>query len=167
MFSALRSSIARPSSLRAFSTTSARQYDVAKLTLIGTLVRDPEARVTKNQKEYVMYTVATQNYPPLPQDPDAPRQKPPATYHRVLSFSEGPSKYLKNLKKGSKVYVEANYELREPEAGADPTTAQGQRQIFLRHEAIRVLSQPRLPREEGENEGSSTGSDDPFGSGTV
>lgn len=98
------------------------------------------------------YTVATQNYPPIPQDPEAPSmlclicdvafqtnthigEHPAATYHRVLSFSEGPSKYLKNLKKGSKVYVEANYELREPEAGADPSTAQGQRQIFLRHGA--------------------------------
>jgi hypothetical protein len=37
------------------------------------------------------------------------------------------------LKKGSKVYAEAAFELREPEAGADPNTPQGQRQIFLRH----------------------------------
>jgi hypothetical protein len=37
------------------------------------------------------------------------------------------------LAKGSHVYVEANYELREPETGADPESPQGQRQIFLKH----------------------------------
>lgn len=37
-----------------------------------------------------------------------------------------------SLKKGTKVMVEADYQVREPEAGADPNTARGQRQIFLR-----------------------------------
>jgi hypothetical protein len=37
------------------------------------------------------------------------------------------------LKKGTKVYAEAAFELREPEVGADANTPHGQRQIFLRH----------------------------------
>jgi hypothetical protein len=41
--------------------------------------------------------------------------------------------YLKTLERGARVYVEANFELREPDASADPNTPQGQRQIFLRH----------------------------------
>lgn len=56
-----------------------------------------------------------------------------ASYHRILSFHENPNKYLISLKKGSKVYVEAGFEIREPEPGADASTPQGQRQIFLRH----------------------------------
>lgn len=40
------------------------------------------------------------------------------------------------LRKGSKVYVEANFELREPEPNTDPSTPAGQRQIFLRHGAL-------------------------------
>lgn len=50
-----------------------------------------------------------------------------------MSFSDNANKFLRNMKKGSKVYVEANFELREPEPDADPSTPQGQRQIFLRH----------------------------------
>lgn len=37
------------------------------------------------------------------------------------------------LQKGSQVFVEANFELREPDPDADPDSPQGQRQIFLRH----------------------------------
>ncbi len=76
-----------------------------------------------------------------------------------MSFSDNANKFLRNMKKGSKVYVEANFELREPEPDADPSTPQGQRQIFLRHgafipahllplsheiaENLRVLNQPK------------------------
>jgi len=41
--------------VQAFSTSSARAADLSKLNLIGTLVRDPETRLTKNDKEYVAY----------------------------------------------------------------------------------------------------------------
>jgi hypothetical protein len=55
-----------------------------------------------------------------------------------LSFNPGANAYLRNLQKGSQVYVEANFELREPLPDADPDTPQGQRQIFLRHGEIIV-----------------------------
>jgi hypothetical protein len=50
-----------------------------------------------------------------------------------MSFSPGANTYLRNLTKGSHVYVEASFELREPDLNAEPETPQGQKQIFLRH----------------------------------
>jgi len=95
--------------------------------------------MSKNDKEYVSYTVATTNYPPPPPNPDGTRSESKTTWHQIFSFNPGSNAYLSKLTKGSHVYVEANYELREPEAGAEPGSPQGQRQIFLRHETIRVL----------------------------
>ncbi|KIK65604.1 hypothetical protein GYMLUDRAFT_39083 [Collybiopsis luxurians FD-317 M1] len=138
MLAAIRSAV----SVRAFSTSAARA-DVAKLTLIGRLGRDPELRQTKNDNEYVTYTVATRSFVPGPVDASGERPPPRTSWHRVLSFQEHSNKYLQTLKKGALVYVEAAYELREPEPDADPSTPQGQRQIFLRHETIRVLAQPK------------------------
>ena len=80
------------------------------------------------------------------------------TWHHIVSFNPTQNNYLRTLSKGSRVYVEANYELRDPDPNADPSSPSGQRQIFLRHgtllhsrrwlpftyviEAIRVLSTP-------------------------
>lgn len=50
-----------------------------------------------------------------------------------MAFGEGNAKYLMSLRKGSLVYVEAAYEIKEPDRDADPSTPQGQRQVFLRH----------------------------------
>ncbi|KAF9468905.1 single-strand binding protein family-domain-containing protein [Collybia nuda] len=143
MFGAIRTASSR-SSVRAFSSSAPRAADLAKLVLIGHLTRDPESRQTKNDREYVTYTVATQNYPPPPPDANGERRPSTATFHRILSFSENSNKYLQSLRKGTKVYVEAGFELREPEPGADPLSPQGQRQIFLKHETIRVLNRPRV-----------------------
>ena len=55
------------------------------------------------------------------------------TWHHIVSFNPNQSNYLKTLSKGSRVYVEANYELRDPDPNADPASPSGQRQIFLRH----------------------------------
>jgi hypothetical protein len=57
------------------------------------------------------------------------------TWHSVYSFNPSANNYLRTLQKGQRVYVEANFELREPQPDADPTSPQGQRQIFLRHGA--------------------------------
>lgn len=55
------------------------------------------------------------------------------TWHNVTSYSnnENQKNYLTNLTKGSLVYVETQYEVREAEPGSD--TLQSQRQTFLRH----------------------------------
>jgi hypothetical protein len=61
------------------------------------------------------------------------RAESKTTWHHILSFNPSSNSYLRNLTKGSHVYVEANFELREPEPTANPESPQGQRQIFLRH----------------------------------
>ncbi|KAF8916813.1 hypothetical protein CPB85DRAFT_1386291 [Mucidula mucida] len=150
MFSAIRSSALPRASIRAFSTSSARRADLAKLTLIGRLGADPETRSSKNDRSFVTYTVATSN-PGVP-DPETGEYAPTKpTWHRVFSFSEASNRYLMTLKKGSRVYVETAFELKEPEAGADPTTPHGQRQIFLRHESIKVISPPKPSSTESEH----------------
>ncbi|KAF8901629.1 hypothetical protein CPB84DRAFT_1729485 [Gymnopilus junonius] len=152
MFSAIRAQATRSLSARAFSSSPSRASDLSKLTLIGYLVKDPESRFTKNDKEFIAYTVATKNSPPPP-DANGERRPATSTFHRVLSFNEFPNKYLRTLKKGSRVYVETSFELREPEPEADPSTPQGQRQIFLRHESIRVLNYPKQEAEHAEQAG--------------
>ncbi|GBE79364.1 single-strand binding protein family-domain-containing protein [Sparassis latifolia] len=149
MFSLSNRVSAARASLRAFSTTPSRSADLAKLMLIGRLGKDPEVRTTKNNKEYVQYTVATTNYPPGPPNADGSRGDKTTTWHSVLSFNNSANAFLRTLKKGSQVFVEANFELREPDPSADPDTPQGQRQIFLRHESIRVLRSNRPQEEEG------------------
>ncbi|TFY72073.1 hypothetical protein EVG20_g921 [Dentipellis fragilis] len=154
MFAAARSFAATRASTRAFSTTGARSADLAKLILIGRLGKDPEIRTTRTDKEYISYTVATTNYPPPPMNPDGSRPDSKTTWHHILSFNPGANNYLRTLSKGSQVYVEANFELREPDPTADPSTPQGQRQIFLRHENIRVIKGP-AHRDPGEADESS------------
>ncbi|KAG8925450.1 hypothetical protein FRC03_011767 [Tulasnella sp. 419] len=152
MFSLSRSSTIR--SARHFSSSSRAQFDVAKLTLVGRLARDPETRNTKNEKEYVAYTVATQVYPPPRNSDGTFPEKPLVNFHRVLSFNSTTNQYIKELKKGTQVWVEANFEVKEPEADAEPGTARALRHIFLRHENIRILGGSR-PKDDtrGSNEG--------------
>ncbi|KAJ7233139.1 hypothetical protein B0H12DRAFT_1192114 [Mycena haematopus] len=136
MFSAIRTASASRATTRAFST-STRSHDVAKLVLIGNLGRDPEVKMTKNDKEFVSYSVATTAVgPPWRTAYNALAREVTTTWHRVMSFLPGSNKYLQTLKAGTKVYVEAAYEIREPDPEADPSTPQGQRQIFLRHGAV-------------------------------
>ncbi|KAG6378416.1 hypothetical protein JVT61DRAFT_12671 [Boletus reticuloceps] len=142
---------------RTFASTPTRSYDLAKLVLVGRLGKDPELRTTKNDKEYISlvllsltrsplilprYSVATSNFPPAPPNPDGTRVENGVTWHHIVSFNPTQNNYLRTLSKGSRVYVEANYELRDPDPNADSSSPSGQRQIFLRHEALRVLSTP-------------------------
>ncbi|KAI0773968.1 hypothetical protein C8Q74DRAFT_1267625 [Fomes fomentarius] len=146
MFSlSARAALRAPS--RAFSTTSSRSADMAKLLLIGRLGKDPEVRYTKNNKEYVSYSIATTNNTiGLPEGTE-----PSTTWHHVFSFNPGSNNYLRTLKRGSLVYAEANFELRQPDPSADSDSPEGQRQIFLRHETIRVLrSTPKASDEESQ-----------------
>ncbi|KAH9963257.1 single-strand binding protein family-domain-containing protein [Russula dissimulans] len=142
MSSHLRQALPTRSFARAFSTTLSRRSDVAKLVLVGRLGKDPEVRMTRADKEYVSYSVATTNYPPPPPGPDGTRPESKTSWHHILSFHPTANNYLRNLQKGSHVFVEANVEIREPDFTADPATPQGQRQIFLRHESIRLLRGP-------------------------
>jgi len=157
MFSLLSRNINRvsiPLNLRPqlFSTTANRASDVSKLILVGRLGKDPEVRTSKHDKEYVSYVVATTNYPPPPVGPDGTRPEPKTTWHHILAFRPASVDYLRNLQKGSHVYVEAKYELHEPIPSADPNTYQGQRQVYLRHENIRLLRGPARAIDESTEE---------------
>lgn len=55
------------------------------------------------------------------------------SWHHIFSFNPNSFDYLRSLAKGSLVYVEANYELREADPTAEPESPHAQRQIFLRH----------------------------------
>ncbi|KAG9050017.1 hypothetical protein FS837_007996 [Tulasnella sp. UAMH 9824] len=141
MLSLARSTFAR--SVRTFSTSRPVNYDVAKVTLVGHLVREPETRITKNDKEYVSYTVATQtNRARGPEEPN-----PPSTFHRVLSFVPSHNQFLTKVPKGSLVYVEAELEVKEPDPEAEAGSFNAQRQVMLRHETLRVLRGPRKDRD--------------------
>ncbi|KAG8994764.1 hypothetical protein FRB94_012575 [Tulasnella sp. JGI-2019a] len=135
MFSLARTAFARPA--RAFST-STRAQDMARLTLIGRLAKEPEVRTTKTEKEYVAYTIVTKKYGHEAQE-DVP------TFHRILSFHASQNAYLLKMQKGSLVHVEAEYEMREGDRNAEPGSYANQRQIFLRHENIRLLTRPKPP----------------------
>jgi len=67
-----------------------------------------------------------------------------------VSFNPAQNAYLRTITKGSKVYVEANYELRDADPTADPSSPHAQRQIFLRHENLRVLKRAEPPQENNE-----------------
>ncbi|KAG8948818.1 hypothetical protein FRC04_009282 [Tulasnella sp. 424] len=138
MFSLARSTFAK--STRAFSTSRPSGLrDLAKVTLIGYLAREPETRVTKNEKEYVSYTVATQTNRARGQEDS----NTPPTFHRILSFVPAQNQYLAKVPKGAFVYVEAELDVKEPDPEADPGSFNAQRQIMLRHETLRVLRSPR------------------------
>jgi len=151
MFTLLRQ--ARPSRglTRAFSVTPSRSSDVAKLILVGRLGKDPEVRITKNDKEFVSYTVATTNFPPPLRGPDGVRPPSKTTWHHIQSFNPNANNFLRHLQKGSVVFVEANFEVREPDPLADPSSNWGQRQILLRHESIRVLRGPVHTNDDAEH----------------
>ncbi|KDQ14774.1 hypothetical protein BOTBODRAFT_187771 [Botryobasidium botryosum FD-172 SS1] len=130
-------------SARAFSTTPARAYDVARVTLVGTLVRDPEIKSSKNGKDYLAYTVATQQFPPPPVGEDGTRPQGRTNWHRVLCFVPSMHERLLNLTKGTRVFVEASLDVREPVADAEPGSFDAQRHVMLRHDFLRVIGLPR------------------------
>lgn len=72
------------------------------MQLLGRLVADPEARTTRNGKEYVKYTVATSD-PAGPPGEDGERPPQTSSFHNIFAFGEGPVSRLLKLTKG---YVE-------------------------------------------------------------
>lgn len=50
-----------------------------------------------------------------------------------MSFGQGQNNFLRTLPRGTRVYVEANLEVREPQQDAEPGSPTSMRQVFLRH----------------------------------
>ena len=84
---------------------------VNKVTLIGNLGKDPEARSFANGGKVVSFTVATsENW----RDKASGERKDKTEWHNVSIFSEGLAKVAEQyLKKGSKVYLEGQLETRK------------------------------------------------------
>lgn len=82
-----------------------------KVTLIGNLGRDPEFRTTGDGRELANFTLATSE---SWKDKATGEKKEKTEWHRVVVFSEGLVKVIKDyVKKGAKVYVEGQLQTRK------------------------------------------------------
>lgn len=66
---------------------------------------------------------------------NAARAPPTVSWHTIFSFNALANAFLRTIPKGSHVYVEAGYELRDADPEAEAGSPSAQRQIFLRHGA--------------------------------
>lgn len=84
---------------------------VNKTTIMGNLGADPESRRTQDGKLVVSFRVATSEFW---RDRTSGERKQRTDWHSVVIFNEGLAKIAeKNLKKGSKVYLEGKNQTRE------------------------------------------------------
>ncbi len=84
---------------------------VNKVILVGNLGRDPEIRSTQDGREIANLAVATSD---SWRDKSTGERKERTEWHRVVIFSEGLVKVVRNyLHKGSKVYIEGSLQTRK------------------------------------------------------
>lgn len=91
---------------------------VNRVTLLGNVCGDPEARSLQNGGDVVNFTVATNETWKNAQGEKQER----AEFHRVVIFNEGLGKVAKQyLRKGSKVYLDGQLQTRKwtDQSGAD------------------------------------------------
>lgn len=101
-------------------STSAVRNDLARMQVLGRLAADPELKTTKNGKDYVRYTVATSDPPTGPAE-DGERAPTTTSYHRFYVFGERGVDRMKNIKKGYRVLVDAEFRIeRSPADGEIP-----------------------------------------------
>ncbi len=82
-----------------------------KVTLIGNLGRDPEFKQTNEGKEICTFTIATTE---TWKDRNSGEKKEKTEWHRIVVFSEGLVKVIKDyVKKGSKLYIEGSLQTRK------------------------------------------------------
>lgn len=82
-----------------------------KVVLIGNLGRDPEIRTTSDGKEIANFSIATSE---SWRDKVTGEKKEKTEWHRIVVFSEGLVKIIKNyVKKGSKIYIEGQLQTRK------------------------------------------------------
>jgi single-strand DNA-binding protein len=97
---------------------------VNKVCLLGNLGKDPEIRLTSNGGEIANLTIATSE---TWNDKQSGERKEKTEWHRVVIFSDGLVKVVKNyLKKGSKVYLEGSLQTRKwtDQSGAEKFTTE-------------------------------------------
>jgi len=82
-----------------------------KVILIGNLGRDPEIRTTNDGREIANLNIATSE---SWKDKVTGERKDKTEWHRVVCFSEGLVRVIKNyVKKGSKLYIEGQLQTRK------------------------------------------------------
>lgn len=82
-----------------------------KVTLIGNLGRDPEIRTTNDGKEIANFSIATSE---TWKDKMTGEKKDKTEWHRIVCFSEGLVRVIKNyVKKGTKLYIEGQLQTRK------------------------------------------------------
>ncbi|MCP5369914.1 MAG: single-stranded DNA-binding protein [Rickettsiaceae bacterium] len=82
-----------------------------KVVLIGNLGRDPEIRTTNDGKEIANFSIATSD---SWRDKVTGEKKEKTEWHKIVIFSEGLVKVVKNyVKKGSKIYIEGQLQTRK------------------------------------------------------
>ena len=80
------------------------------MQVLGRLAADPELKTTKNGKDYVRYTVATSDPPTGPAE-DGERAPTTTSYHRFYVFGDRGVDRMKNIKKGYRVLVDAEFRI--------------------------------------------------------
>ncbi|SPC68190.1 uncharacterized protein UHOD_07247 [Ustilago sp. UG-2017b] len=123
---------------RAFSTTATAR-DLARMQVLGRLAADPELKTTRNGKDFVRYTVATSDPPSGPAE-DGERAPTTTSYHRFYAFGDRGVDRMKNIKKGYRVLVDAEFRIEktpgeEGQAGRDT--------LLALHRGIQVISKPK------------------------
>jgi single-stranded DNA-binding protein len=99
-------------------STSAVRNDLARMQVLGRLAADPEIKTTKNGKDYVRYTVATSDPPTGPVE-EGERPETTTSYHRFYVFGDRGVDRMKNIKKGYRVLVDAEFRIERTPAEAD------------------------------------------------
>lgn len=82
-----------------------------KVVLIGNLGRDPEIRSTNDGREIATFSIATgESW----KDKATGERKEKTEWHRIVVFSEGLVRVIKNyVKKGTKLYIEGQLQTRK------------------------------------------------------
>tara|TARA_B110000503_G_C7159249_1_gene418835 strand:- start:21 stop:464 length:444 start_codon:yes stop_codon:yes gene_type:complete len=82
-----------------------------KVVLIGNLGRDPEIRSTNDGREIANFSIATgESW----KDKTTGEKKEKTEWHRIVVFSEGLVRVIKNyVKKGTKLYIEGQLQTRK------------------------------------------------------
>ena len=82
-----------------------------KVVLIGNLGRDPEIRSTNDGREIANFSIATgESW----KDKTTGERKEKTEWHRIVVFSEGLVRVIKNyVKKGTKLYIEGQLQTRK------------------------------------------------------
>lgn len=84
---------------------------INKVILVGNVGKDPEIRVTQDNREIATIILATSE---SWKDKSSGERKEKTEWHRVVVFSEGLVKIIKNyIKKGAKLYIEGSLQTRK------------------------------------------------------